>query len=117
MKLRLMPPPAASSATAATRALEWLATAVLLQDETRRVVYANAAAENLFELSRRGFTGRTLREIVEPCAPLEAAIDKAISSNASYTEQEVVLTLPGRNRLHLAGTASPVDCDGPALLL
>jgi two-component system nitrogen regulation sensor histidine kinase GlnL len=115
--LRLMPPPTGDAPLPSTRALEWLATAVLLQDDTRRVVYANAAAENLFELSRRTFAGHTLLELFEPCPPLEAAIDKAIASRAAYTEQEVALTVPGRASLHLACTASPVDADGAFLLL
>ena len=94
------------------RALEWLATAVLLQDDVRRIVYANAAAENLFALSRRTFAGRTLAELFNRCATLDAAIDKAIASGASYTEQEVVLTVPGGVSLHLACTVSPVDAPG-----
>jgi two-component system nitrogen regulation sensor histidine kinase GlnL len=99
------------------RALEWLATAVLLLNDSRRVVYVNPAAENLFELSRRKFTGRTPAEIFDGCAALEVAIDKAISSGASYTEQELELAPSGRPKLHLACTASPVDADGAALVL
>jgi two-component system nitrogen regulation sensor histidine kinase GlnL len=98
-------------------ALEWLATAVLLQDERRQVVYANAAAENLFGLSRRALAGRTLADLFGRCAALEAAIDGATASGASYTEQEVTLTPPGSSPLHLACTASRVDAPGVALLL
>jgi len=117
VKLRLLPATVAESPAVDGRALEWLATAVLLQDPARRVVYANAAAENLFELSRRSFAGRTLAELFDPCPALEAAVDKAIASGASYTEQEVALTMPGRPVLHLASTVSAVDAPGAALLL
>jgi two-component system nitrogen regulation sensor histidine kinase GlnL len=115
-RLRVMPAPLAAPPIGVP-ALEWLATAVLLQDDERRLVYANAAAENLFELSRRTLTGRTLSELFGPCMPLEAAIERASASGASYTEQEVTLTPPGRSLLHLACTASRVDAPGVALLL
>jgi two-component system nitrogen regulation sensor histidine kinase GlnL len=115
-RLRVMPAPLAAPPIGVP-ALEWLATAVLLQDDERRLVYANAAAENLFELSRRTLTGRTLSELFGPCRPLEAAIERAGASGASYTEQEVTLTPPGRSPLHLACTASRVDAPGVALLL
>ena len=114
-RLRVMPAPLAAPPIGVP-ALEWLATAVLLQDDERRLVYANAAAENLFELSRRTLTGRTLSELFGPCRALEAAIERACASGASYTEQEVTLTPPGRSPLHLACTASRVDAPGVALL-
>src|SRR5690349_21232323 len=116
VNLHLLPKPAPAVPTG-ERALEWLATAVLLQDDARRIVYANAAAENLFELSRRTFAGRTLSELFGDCPALEAAIDRAIATGASYTEQEVLLDAPGRAPLHLACTASPVDAAGIAMLL
>ena len=116
VKLRLLSTPSIAP-PASERALEWLATAVLLQDRERRIVYANGAAENLFELSRRTFAGRTLAELFGPCPALEAAIERAIASGASYTEQEVTLTAPARAPLHLACTASPVDAPNVALLL
>jgi two-component system, NtrC family, nitrogen regulation sensor histidine kinase GlnL len=115
-RLRVMPAPLAAPPISVP-ALEWLATAVLLQDDERRLVYANAAAENLFELSRRTLTGRTLSELFGPCRALEAAIERACASGASYTEQEVTLTPSGRSPLHLACTASRVDAPGVALLL
>lgn len=118
VKLRLFAPPAPlDPPPLGARALELLATAVLLQDGARRVVYANPAAENLFELSRRKFTGRTLGELFEASSALEAAIDKAIRSGASYTEQELELVPPGRATLHLACTVSPIDEGDAALLL
>ena len=117
VKLRLLPKPAVAAPPFGERALEWLATAVLLQDAARRIVYANGAAENLFELSRRTFAGRTVSELFGACPALEAAIDKAIATGASYTEQEVRLALPGRARLQVACTASPVDATGVSLLL
>ena len=43
--------------------LDLLATAVLLLDRGFAIVYANAAAENLFELSKKQIAGRRPREM------------------------------------------------------
>jgi two-component system, NtrC family, nitrogen regulation sensor histidine kinase GlnL len=118
VKLRLLPAAATDDAPPiGARALDLLATAVLFLDDARRVVYANPAAENLFELSRRKFAGHTPAELFAACPALTAAIDKAIAGGASYTEQELELAPPGRAKLHLACTVSPVDAGEAALLL
>jgi two-component system, NtrC family, nitrogen regulation sensor histidine kinase GlnL len=118
VKLRLLPAAATDDAPPiGARALDLLATAVLFLDDARRVVYANPAAENLFELSRRKFAGHTPAELFAVCPALTAAIDKAIAGGASYTEQELELAPPGRAKLHLACTVSPVDAGEAALLL
>lgn len=115
--LRLIESPATGAAQIGDRALDWLATAVILQDRARRGVYANAAAEHLFALSRRSLAGRTLAELFGPCPALEAAIDKAIAGGASYSEQEIAFALPGGAALHLACTVTPVDAPAASLLL
>ena len=118
VKLRLLPAAATDDAPSiGARAFELLATAVLFLDDARRVVYANPAAENLFELSRRKFAGHTPAELFAACPALTAAIDKAIAGGASYTEQELELAPPGRAKLHLACTVSPIDAGDAALLL
>jgi len=51
--------------------LEFLATAVLLLDGERRVVYANPAAEVLFDISHSQIVGLTLqqRSSTPTCSP------------------------------------------------
>ncbi len=97
--------------------LELLATAVLLLDRGFTIVYANAAAENLFELSKKQIAGRRPREVFIDAASLLDAVDKAVRAGASYTEQELELAVPGKPRLHLTCTVSPIDVRGAALLL
>jgi len=104
-------------ATRALAGLELLATAVLLLDRARRVTYANPAAENLFELSRRQLVGHAIEEIFTDAANLTAAIGKSTETGASYTEQELELTPGGKPKLHLTCTVSPVEADGAVLLL
>jgi two-component system nitrogen regulation sensor histidine kinase GlnL len=101
----------------ARQGLEMLATAVLLLDRSRAIVYANPAAENLFELSARHLLGHTPTQVFAEGGGLDAAIDKAVAGAAAYTEQELELGVNGKPRLHLTCTVSPVDESGAALLL
>ena len=97
--------------------LELLATAVLLLTETLEVSYVNPAAENLFELSRRQLLSASLKSLFGDAPALFQAIDKALSSGASYTEQEVELGINGKPRLHLSCTVSAIEAATAALLL
>ena len=97
--------------------LELLATAVLLLTETLAISYANPAAENLFELSRRQLVGNSIRDLFGEAPALFHAIDKALSSGASYTEQELELGVTGKARLHLSCTVSMIDSNHATLLL
>ncbi len=97
--------------------LELLATSVLLLTDMLEVSYANPAAENLFELSRRQLVGNSLRNLFGEAPALFHAIDKALSSGASYTEQEVEVGLNGRARLHLSCTVSVIEARNATLLL
>jgi two-component system nitrogen regulation sensor histidine kinase GlnL len=97
--------------------LELLATAVLLLGEDLVVGYANPAAENLFELSRRQLVGYSIRAVFSDAPALFQAIDKALATGASYTEQELELAVNAKPRLHLSCTVSVVETNGAALLL
>ncbi len=104
-------------AASAYPGLELLATAVLLLDPGRTVVYANPAAENLFELSRKQLVGHRTGHIFADASHLDAAIEKAVAVGATYTEQEVELGVVGKPKLHLTCTVSPMDAAHAALLL
>jgi two-component system, NtrC family, nitrogen regulation sensor histidine kinase GlnL len=109
LKLRFFPAPPLADAVAVYPGLDLLATAVLLLHFDRRIGYANPAAENLFEISRVKLIGQRVHEIFGDATALCAAIDKAITSGASYTEQEIELGIPGKSKLHLTCTVSPVE--------
>ena len=96
--------------------LDLLATAVLLLDGDRRIVYVNAAAENLFALSRKHLIGRTPDAVFNDPARLEQAFDQAIRQRGTYTEQEIELSINGRLRLHLSCTVTPIDLGDDLLL-
>jgi len=117
VKLAILPSFAAADATSAYPGLDLLAAAVLLLDGGLTVVFANPAAENLFELSRKQLVGNTPARLFADASGLLAAIHKARASGASYTEQELELAVGGKAKLHLTCTASPVDAPGAAVLL
>ncbi|MDE2004506.1 MAG: PAS domain-containing protein [Betaproteobacteria bacterium] len=117
MRLRLAPAKPPEPPPVARRGLELLAAAVLLLDESLQVIYVNPAAENLFELSYIKFKGHAIDELFGGAPALRAAIDRAVRTGASYTEQELELGLPGKPRLHLVCTVSPVDAADATLLL
>ena len=97
--------------------LELLSTGVLLLDANRCVRYANPAAENLLELSRVRMAGTPIGALFADTGALGHAIEHAIASGASYTEQEIELAVGGRTKLHLTLTVTPVDARDVALLL
>jgi len=97
--------------------LELLATAVLVLGEDLCIGYANPAAENLFELSRRQLVGYSARATFSEAPALFQAIDRALATGASYTEQELELAVNGKLRLHLACTVSVIEAPGATLLL
>jgi len=98
-------------AAAALAGLDLLATAIMLVDRELTVRYANAAAENLFELSTKALVGHTLVDIFSDVRVLGGAIDYARANNCSYTEHDLELGAAGRSKLHLSCTISPVEIE------
>jgi two-component system nitrogen regulation sensor histidine kinase GlnL len=99
-------------AVAALAGLDLLATAIVIVDRELVVRFANPAAENLFELGSKSFVGNTIAEIFEHDRVLGAAIDYARANNCSYTEHDLKIGVPGRVKLHLSCTLSPVEIEG-----
>ena len=116
VKLRFFPSSAAAH-VASYPGLELLSAAVLMLRSDERVTYVNPAAENLFELSRQKFLGHTPREIFGDCPGLAGAMAKSAVSGAAYTEQEIELGAPGKSKLHLTCTVSPVEAGEATLLI
>src|SRR6202158_1235351 len=107
----------AKTNSAAYPGLELLATAVVLLTDELGISYANPAAENLFELSKRQLVGHSAGSVFGEAPALFQAIDKALASGASYTEQELELGVAGKFKLHLSCTVSVVDTPGAMLIL
>ena len=108
---------AVGQAPGAWPGLELLSAAVLLVDDANAVAYANPAAENLFELSRARLVGSAIGTLFGDAPLIAGAIAHALASGSSYTEQEVELSLPGKAKLHLTVTVTPVEVREAALVL
>jgi two-component system nitrogen regulation sensor histidine kinase GlnL len=102
---------------AAYPGLELLATAVVLLTDELGISYVNPAAENLFELSKRQLVGQSADSVFGEAPALFQAIDKALASGASYTEQELELSVGGKPKLHLSCTVSAVEASAATMLL
>src|SRR5574340_351395 len=115
--LRLVAPAPDDLMPVVRRGLELIATAVLVVDPQRRVAWANPAAENLFECSAARLEGQALDTLFGHATALDELVVRSLATGATCAEQELELDPPGKSRLHLACTASPVDVPGAALIL
>lgn len=97
--------------------LEHLSTAAILLNRDYRIVYANPAAENLFEISLNHISGLSLPQAFGPTATLIAATEQALNSNTSVTEHELILSSASNNQLSVSCTITPVEIDSVRLLL
>ncbi len=110
-----------------TAGLDLISTAVLLLKRDHKIVYANAAAENLFAQSRRQLLGARIADVLRDADRLVPALELALTHRASYTEQELELHLAskvagsnGASRLLVNCTASFLDsvgADEPQLIV
>src|SRR5438105_12870922 len=103
--------------SAAYPGLELLATAVVLLTDELGISYANPAAENLFELSKRQLVGHSAGSVFGEAPALFQAIDKARADGSPYTERELELGVTGKLKLHLSCTISVVDTPGAMMIL
>jgi len=97
--------------------LEHLATAVILLDEQSRIAYLNPAAENLFALSSKNLIGHPVQHVFTHTEQLVAAMQQALTNNASYIEHDLTLGTHAHGKLHLRCAASPLQSDKHYLLL
>jgi two-component system nitrogen regulation sensor histidine kinase GlnL len=97
--------------------LEHLATAVLLLDGARRVIYANPAAEVMFALSFYHVENEPLDQVFSGADMLCSAVTNALQSNGPYREHEMILTTFRHHTLAATCTVTPVESDPVRLVL
>ncbi|NMF89508.1 nitrogen regulation protein NR(II) [Aromatoleum petrolei] len=97
--------------------LDLLSSAVVVVDDHLLIRYLNAGAENLFAVSHRRLIGAPLSQLLGEPTGLAAALDNALHKNWSYTGQDLKITRPDAEPLHVDCTVSPAEAAGLRLLL
>jgi two-component system nitrogen regulation sensor histidine kinase GlnL len=97
--------------------LDLLATAVVWLDGDLVVKYANPAAEAVFALSKRSILHHPFASLFSDAGGLEAQLREALRDERGFADPDLVLTPLGQEPMHLNCLVSPVEGDGPGLLL
>ena len=88
--------------------LAGLPDAVIAVDEALRVVFWNAAAEELTERSARRMEGRVLKEVFPPDASLVRRLSETLSMGLSRSETETHLERPDHRSLPVSIVTAPL---------
>ena len=97
--------------------LEHLATAVILLDKSRNVVYANPGAEVLFAVSAKQITGQPIAQVFPGSEILHSAVENAIVNHSPFREHEFLITTMRQHSLAVTCTVTPVDLAPACLVL
>ncbi|MFC5472577.1 nitrogen regulation protein NR(II) [Paraherbaspirillum soli] len=89
--------------------LDLLASAVLLLDKDGRIVYANAAAENLLESSFKLFAQQTLTDLFLNGEQLTAIFQQALEHQFDDLRQDLILERMGREPLLVDTIVTALD--------
>jgi PAS domain-containing protein len=91
--------------------LNQLATGVIQLDASLNILEANSAAESLVAMSVFKLRGMSINRLFPDNENFVQAVREAAANLRSFTERDMPLTRPNRERLHVDCTVSP----GPAL--
>ena len=98
--------------------LEHLATSVILLNHAQQVVYANPAAEVLFDISATKIHQKHITEIFLDCEMLDGAIEHALKNNSPYREHEFTLNTTRKHTAVVTCAVTPIiEIDDAILLL
>jgi two-component system nitrogen regulation sensor histidine kinase GlnL len=98
-----------SASPSATAILDALVEAVVVVDRSTRVVHANAAAEQFFDLSAAMLLGRPLTDLLPADSPLFSLLDQVWQSGAAVSENGVTLTAPRLGNRFVALLMAPLQ--------
>lgn len=97
--------------------LEHLATAIILLDVDRRVVYINPGAEIIFAFSATQITGLLISEVFPDCDILMIAINNALEKQSPFREHEFAISSPRQHAFAVTCTVTPIDSPNACLIL
>jgi two-component system nitrogen regulation sensor histidine kinase GlnL len=90
-------------------ALDLLATSVLVLDPDAKIVFANAAAENLLERPRKALVNLSLPDVFLNAEQLLQDFKEALQNQFADKRQDLVLERFGHDALHVHCTVSVID--------
>ncbi len=97
--------------------LEHLATAIILLDDNRRVVYINPGAEVIFAFSATQVTGMLINEVFPNCEILMLAVNNAIAQQSPFREHEFAISTHRQHSFAVTCTVTPIDSPLACLIL
>ena len=97
--------------------LEHLATAIILLDADRRVVYINPGAEIIFAFSATQITGLLISEVFPDCEILMLAVNNAIEKQSPFREHEFAISTHRQQSFAVTCTVTPIDSPNACLIL
>ena len=97
--------------------LDLLTTAAVVLDRDLKVIYLNPAAETVFALSQRNVTAHPFAELFVNGRIFGQKLFQALADMRGFVDQELTLTRPGYEPLHLNCVVTPVDLSTAALLI
>jgi two-component system nitrogen regulation sensor histidine kinase GlnL len=97
--------------------LDLLASAVVILDTEERIIYANPAAEHLFETSAKALSSHKLTEIFLNGEDLNAVVKQAVEHQFADKRQDLILERAGREPLQVHTIVTALDNpDAPVLI-
>ncbi|MBM3351140.1 MAG: nitrogen regulation protein NR(II) [Betaproteobacteria bacterium] len=97
--------------------LEHLATAIILLDNTQRVVYVNPSAEIILALSATQIIGQQLNDVFPDCSILTLAVNNAIKQQSPFREHEFTISTQRHHSFSVTCTVTPIDTPAASLIL
>lgn len=97
--------------------LEHLATAIILLDSDRRIVYVNPGAEIIFAFSVSQVKDLPLTEVFPDCDVLMAAVNNAISQHSPFREHEFTISTYRQHSFAVTCTVTPIESPAASLIL
>jgi len=97
--------------------LEFLATAIILLDNNRRVVYINPGAEIIFAFSATHVTGMQIEDVFPNCEILMLAVKNASLQQSPFREHEFAISTHRHQSFAVTCTVTPIDSANACLIL
>jgi two-component system, NtrC family, nitrogen regulation sensor histidine kinase GlnL len=90
---------------------------ILVLGEDDRVIYANAAAENFFDISLALLKRKTLADVLHAVSPLVSLVEQVRRTNATVNEYSVEIALQRQNALRLVDVFGGAMPDNPGAVV